>query len=86
MPCDECEKLQKAEAYALRSLQELRYINRQWGNRGKAAKQGEQDLERAYKMARAKTRLYNGECHQDEGHKVTIEGIEIVFRDGPTKA
>lgn len=85
MPCEECERLQREEAYALRSLQEQRYINRQSGNRGKAAKQGEQDCEQGYERARAKMRVPKGECHQDEGYKVTLEDLEILVRNGRTK-
>lgn len=85
MQCDECEKLQKAEASALRSFQEQRSVNRQMGLRGKSAKESERALEQAYNLARAKTRLHKGKCHQDEGSKVTIQDLDILVRDGRTK-
>jgi hypothetical protein len=85
MPCDECERLQQEEVSNLRSLQEQRYINRQSGLRGKQAKELEQGLERAYSLARAKTRLHKGTCHKDESHKVTIEDLNIFVRNGRTR-
>jgi len=85
MQCDECEKLQKAEAFARSSLQEQRFVNRQWGIRGKSAEQSERALEQAYNLARAKTKLHKGECHQDEGYEVTIEDLSILVRNGRTE-
>lgn len=82
MPCHECEKLHEEESRSWGSLQEQRYINRQFGYRGKAVKEGERALERAYNLARAKTRLHKGECHKDEGYEVTIEDLNILIRNG----
>jgi hypothetical protein len=82
MACDECRKVSEEEAYALRSLQEQRTVNRTMNLRGKEAEDGERRLEEAYNLACAKNRLHLGTTHQDEGHKVSMEDVAILLRGG----
>lgn len=81
MLCEECKRLDEATANALRSLQEQSHVNRQWGIRGKAAKQVEQDLERAYKRARAKANSHKATCPQIQGYRVTVKDLDDLHRE-----
>ena len=85
MACDECRKLQQEEKQAWQSLQGQRAMHRQMSLHVKEAKKVEQILTQAYDLARAKIRLHKGEVHQDEGHKVSIEDLNIIIRDGRTR-
>ena len=52
--------------------------------RGKAAKEEETRLQRACMLAGAEARVHKGQCHPEEGYKVTIEDINIKMREGRT--
>jgi hypothetical protein len=85
MGCDECIRLQEEETDAWQSLQNQRTMNRQISLHGKEAKHVEQRLTRAYNLASAKIRLHKGKVHQNEGHTVSIEDVNIIIRDGCTR-
>jgi hypothetical protein len=85
MRCEKCEELNGAEQRALRSLQEQRSINRQWGvARQKAAREVEQRLERAYTLVCAEGRLHRGQDHPEQGGKVLGTDVCIKLRQGRT--
>jgi hypothetical protein len=84
MACDECSRLQQEETDALQSVQSHRTMNLQMGLDGKEDKKVEQRLREVYDLACAKNRLHKGNVHKDEGHRVSLEDLNVVLRQGRT--
>lgn len=86
MNCADCERLAEQESHSWRSYLEQQQVNRIMGaSKTKDAKSGERELLNAHNLAKAERRIHLASAHAEQGHKATIEDINIIIRKGRTR-
>jgi hypothetical protein len=78
-PCEECKKLDHEASLYLDSWRVQSAMNRQEGNRTKAAREEVERLKRAYESASARARLHKATDHPESGYTVTVQDIDQVY-------